>query len=90
MKNSRAVMHSAIAGVLALSVVATANAGPADKPKFSAEKCYGVIKAGKNDCQTANSACAGTSKQDSQKDAWIYLPKGTCDRIVGASTKPKA
>lgn len=83
------IIHSAIAGVLALGVVATASAGPAEIPKFSAEKCYGVTKAGKNDCQTANSACAGTSKHDAQKDAWIFLPKGTCDKIVGASTKLK-
>lgn len=89
MKNSRTLIHSAIAGVLALGVMAAANAGPADKPKFSSEKCYGVTKAGKNDCQTASSACAGTSKQDSQKDAWIYLPKGSCEKIVGASTSPK-
>jgi len=89
MKNSRAMIHSAVAGLLALGVIAAANAGPAEKPKFSAEKCYGVAKAGKNDCQTASSACAGTSKQDAQKDAWVYLPKGTCDKIVGAGTKPK-
>ncbi len=89
MNNSRTLIHSAIAGVLALSVVVAANAGPAEKPKGSSEKCYGVTKAGKNDCQTANNACAGNVKQDAQKDAWIYLPKGTCDKIVGASTKPK-
>lgn len=89
MKNSRTLIHSAVAGVLALGVIAAANAGPADKPKFSSEKCYGVIKAGKNDCQTASSACAGTSKQDGQKDAWIYLPKGSCEKIVGGSTSPK-
>jgi uncharacterized membrane protein len=83
------VIYSAIAAVLALSFTAAANAGPAEKPKFSAEKCYGVTKAGKNDCQTASSACAGTAKQDGQKDAWVYLPKGSCDKIVGASTKPK-
>ncbi len=51
------------------------------------EKCYGVVKAGKNDCQTNTSACAGTSTKDGQKDAWIYLPKGSCDKIVGGSTK---
>lgn len=49
------------------------------------EKCYGIVKAGKNDCQTAATACAGSAKKDSQKDAWIYLPKGTCEKIVGAS-----
>jgi uncharacterized membrane protein len=53
------------------------------------EKCYGIAKAGKNDCQTANSSCAGTSKRDQQGDAWIYMPAGACERIVGGSTQPK-
>ena len=47
------------------------------------EKCYGVAKAGKNDCQTAKSSCAGTSKQDGQPDAWVAVPKGSCEKIVG-------
>jgi uncharacterized membrane protein len=47
------------------------------------EKCYGVAKAGKNDCQTATSSCAGTSKKDAQADAWLSVPKGTCEKIVG-------
>ncbi len=50
------------------------------------EKCYGVVKAGKNDCQTATSSCAGTSKKDAQKDAWVSVPKGTCAKIVGGTT----
>ena len=47
------------------------------------EKCYGASKAGKNDCQTAKSSCAGTSKTDAQVDAWVSLPKGACEKIVG-------
>ncbi|HNE16891.1 MAG TPA: DUF2282 domain-containing protein, partial [Rhodocyclaceae bacterium] len=47
------------------------------------EKCAGVVKAGKNDCATASSACAGTVSKDNQKDAWIYVPKGTCEKIAG-------
>ena len=49
------------------------------------EKCFGVAKAGKNDCQTDHSSCAGTSKMDGQKDAWISVPKGACEKIVGGS-----
>lgn len=80
---------AAITGALAAGFAAAAGAQEAPKPAFKAEKCYGIAKAGKNDCQTANSACAGTSKKDNQADAWIYLPTGTCDRIVGASLKRK-
>lgn len=53
------------------------------------EKCYGVAKAGKNDCQTATSSCAGTSKKDAQADAWISVPKGACDKIVGGKLAAK-
>ena len=49
------------------------------------EKCFGISKAGKNDCQTATSSCAGTSKKDAQKDAWLSVPKGTCEKIAGGS-----
>ena len=49
------------------------------------EKCFGVAKAGKNDCQTATSSCAGTSKKDAQTDAWLSVPKGTCEKIAGGS-----
>ena len=51
----------------------------------NSEKCFGVAKAGKNDCQTATSSCAGTSKKDAQADAWLTLPKGTCAKIAGGS-----
>ena len=49
------------------------------------EKCFGIAKAGKNDCQTATSSCAGTSKKDAQTDAWLSVPKGTCEKIAGGS-----
>ena len=54
------------------------------------EKCYGVAKAGKNDCAAGpGTSCAGSSKTDAQKDAWMYVPKGTCEKIVGGSLEPK-
>ncbi len=52
------------------------------------EKCYGIAKSGKNDCASGTQACAGQSKVDNAKDAWVGLPKGTCDRILGGSTSP--
>ena len=80
MSSRRAIVGSALAGVMGLSLMAGSTAALAqDKP----EKCYGIVKAGQNDCQTANSACAGTSKTDGQKDAWVYVPKGTCEKLVG-------
>jgi uncharacterized membrane protein len=88
-KTSKTVVISAVAAALSLPYFALAQAGPAPAPKFESEKCYGVAKAGKNDCQTANTSCAGTSKKDNQGDAWIYMPKGSCDKVVGGSLQPK-
>ena len=87
MTKSNALVASAVAA--ALTMPASALGGPAPKPAFEAEKCYGIAKAGKNDCQTANSSCAGTSKRDGQGDAWIYMPAGACGKVVGGSLMPK-
>jgi len=57
--------------------------------KKKVEKCYGVAKAGKNDCAAGpGTSCAGTSTSDAQKNAWMYLPKGACEKIVGGSKEP--
>lgn len=79
--NSKTLVNSAISGLIALGVSGvTLQANAADM-----EKCYGVAKAGKNDCQTANSSCAGTSKTDGQKDAFLLVPAGTCEKLTGGS-----
>ncbi len=52
------------------------------------EKCYGVAKAGKNDCAGGAHACAGQSTKDSSGKEFLTLPKGTCARLVGGSTTP--
>lgn len=82
MKHRNVMITTAIGSLFALGSL-----GATAAEKTPVEKCYGVVKAGKNDCQTAVSACAGTATKDSQKDAWIYLPKGSCEKIVGASLK---
>ena len=60
-------------------------------PSFQAEKCYGIAKAGQNDCaSTGNNSCAGTSRANADPNAWVYVPAGYCDRIVNANKAPKA
>lgn len=90
--NKRQVLRSAVASVLAMGVVAatSAPAFAADKPPM--EKCYGIAKAGKNDCasKTANHACAGQSTKDGDKNSFLVVPKGTCEKIVGGSLTPGA
>jgi uncharacterized membrane protein len=89
MKNDH-LMRSAVASVLAAGML-TAAAGSAlaaDRPPM--EKCFGIAKAGKNDCasKTAAHACAGQSTKDGDKSSFLLVPKGTCNKIVGGSTTP--
>lgn len=50
------------------------------------EKCFGVVKAGKNDCAANNHSCAGQAAKDNDPAEWLYLPKGTCERLTNGST----
>lgn len=78
-----------IATAVAAAVGASFAAGPVAAAKGGMEKCYGVAKKGGNDCQTATSSCAGTSTADNQGDAWLLVPKGVCERLVGGSLSVK-
>jgi len=73
----------------ALAVYASTPALAEGEQSSGGEKCFGVVKAGSNDCQTATNSCAGTATQDGQPDAWIYVPKGLCEKLVGGSLQPK-
>jgi uncharacterized membrane protein len=87
--NKRRMIASALATAVALPALLSAQ--PAAEPAFSAEKCYGIAKAGKNDCaSTGSNSCAGTAKADGDPRAWIFVPEGYCERIVDASLQPKA
>ncbi len=89
MQSTKTVINSAVAGVLALGVLGLSQQAAAEK-RPEGEKCYGIVKASKNDCQTAASACAGSSKEDGNPSAFIYVPKGTCEKIVGGNLQPKS
>ena len=83
------LVASALAAALALPSVAQAQSGPAPVPTYASEKCFGIAKAGSNDCASMTGAhsCAGMSKADSDPSEWIYVPAGYCSRIVGGQTK---
>jgi uncharacterized membrane protein len=83
MKTRNALIHSAVAGLLALGL-AQSSAAQESKDK---EKCYGISKASQNDCGTATHTCAGKAKKDYAPDEWKYVPKGTCEK-VGGKTQP--
>ena len=76
---------SAVAAAVSVPIVS--GAAPVAQPPKS-EKCYGAVKAGKNDCQTATNSCAGSVTTNGKGDAWIYLPAGLCAKIIGASLQP--
>ncbi|KTD18759.1 signal peptide protein [Legionella lansingensis] len=86
MKNMNKVVSSAIKGALALAAVSATVIAPNAIAAQNLEKCFGIAKAGKNDCQTSTHSCAGTATQDRQKDAFILVPKGVCSKIAGGST----
>jgi len=47
------------------------------------EPCFGIARAGRNDCKTHAHVCAGWSRHDGDRGAFVYVPAGTCERIVG-------
>lgn len=69
----------------AAMTVALSAAAMQDVNAAEMEKCYGIAKAGHNDCKTENSSCAGTAKMDHQKDAFVAVPAGTCAKIAGGT-----
>ena len=80
---------ASVLGSLALTSALpnVAQASPVEQPSGS-EKCYGIAKAGKNDCAAGVHSCAGQSTKNSDKASYVYLPMGACAKIVGASTSP--
>lgn len=72
-----------VLGALALSAVA-ASAQPVAQPS-GYEKCYGVAKAGKNDCAAGAHSCAGQATMNRDKSSFVYLPKGACGKIAGGA-----
>lgn len=74
---SAALVAGAVATALTMTTLGAGSASAAEK-----EECYGVAKAGKNDCAAGKgTTCAGTSKVDYQGNAWMLVPKGTCESM---------
>ena len=86
MKKEQLAIITGVAATLALASASTASAQTnVPKPSYKFEKCYGVVKAGGVDCCSHRHRCGGTSTEDRDGDAWIYVPDGTCKKIVGGS-----
>jgi uncharacterized membrane protein len=94
---SNKMITKAISAVIALGMSSTALAESQPQYDMSKmmgniegmEKCYGVAKANRNDCGTTSHSCAGESKIEREKSAWILVPNGTCDKIAGGNKTPE-
>jgi len=74
------------AAMMAKMKAAQDAAAMAANTKSAPQKCYGIAKAGKNDCAAGpGTSCAGTATKDGQKNAWAYVINGSCEKIAGGS-----
>lgn len=79
--NQRLVIASALASVMTLGLAQ----GAAAAEKAPREKCYGIAKAGQNDCAnlSGSHSCAGQASKDNDPGEWKYVAKGTCKDLKG-------
>jgi uncharacterized membrane protein len=78
--NQRLIASSALASLMALGLLS-----PAAAQSPAKEKCYGVAKAGANDCAnlSGSHSCSGSAKADNDNGEWMYVPAGTCAKMGG-------
>lgn len=84
MKKSFVTKAVIAGGVAAAAVSFSADDANAAKK----EKCFGVSKAGKNDCGVNSISCAGQAPKDFYGDGFLVVPKGMCEKLAGGSLKP--
>jgi len=87
---NKTLLSIALAGVLATGVAMSANAN--EHSADSKEKCYGIAKAGKNSCASANGShsCQGHATKDNDPNDWVFVDKGACEKDGGKTTAPAA
>jgi uncharacterized membrane protein len=84
--NKRQALLATAFATLCVTAIGTAQAADSGK-----EKCFGIAKAGQNDCASVNGthSCAAQSKTDNDKSEWKYVTKGTCQKVGGNMTASK-
>jgi uncharacterized membrane protein len=87
---TRTLIQTTAAGLLAAGLLAglSTSASAAEEAK---EKCFGIAKAGQNDCgsKTSKHSCAGQSKMDNDPNDFKLVVKGTCLKMGGQLNPPK-
>jgi len=86
MDKRQVLIAAAVAGLFSISASAMA----ADQDHANQDKCFGIAKAGQNDCASSNAShgCAGQAKADNQATDWKYVAKGTCESLGGKAAAP--
>ena len=81
--NQRTMITTAAASLMSLALLS----GPALAQNAAKEKCFGIAKAGQNDCAnlSGSHSCAGQAKVDNDKGEWKYVAAGTCKSMNGMS-----
>lgn len=81
--NKRTMITAAATSLMSLALLSPAMA----QDSTAKEKCFGIAKAGQNDCASISGvhSCAGQSKVDGDKGEWKYTAKGTCEKMGGLS-----
>ncbi len=81
--NQRTMITTAAASLMSLAMLTS----PAMAQDAAKEKCFGIAKAGQNDCAnlSGSHSCAGQSKVDNDKGEWKYVAAGTCKTMGGMS-----
>ena len=85
MDMKKMAIAAAVSSFLAAGVAGTASAGDMGGSK---DKCYGVAKAGKNDCAANGHSCAGQAKTDNDPNEWKHMSKEDCEKAGGTTTPP--
>lgn len=87
---TKSKLYTFLSSAVALAVCASTHSTQAMNTSGDKEKCYGVVKAGANDCASADGAhnCAGLAQEDASGQEWVGLPNGLCLKLAGASLTP--
>lgn len=87
MNNRHALIAAALATICATGAVSAADTANVSEK----EKCFGISKAGQNDCAAADGThgCAGQATLDNGAAEWNHVPKGTCEKAGGTLQMPK-
>lgn len=90
MSLSKQTLNALIAGAFAVTLAGVSSHPAFAEDEVATEKCYGVVRAGHNDCgnKFTDQNCAGSAKVDGAGGDFVAVPKGLCEKLVGGMLEP--